>query len=223
MRRRSPEPNPRHRARGAKTTQSHPRRRSSSTSPSSLQMPVGRAPWACVLRDISASRQRREATRDQARLGPNDTPWGCHRLSPLPKSRIWPLGAVWHPRCYSPHPTLRSLDLALRSGGADVRPSEKESTAHDKDRLIVDQLLMKLRRATPAPLRRTSAPAAAPQAAVSSVERAISYPTGTVGVVGTVGTVGAVGTSGQLLRRPAAMRTMRSSRAVGIWARAILA
>src|SRR5439155_91602 len=80
----------------------------------------------------------------------------------------------------------------------------------------------KLRRATPAPLRRTSAPAAAPQAVVSSVERAISYPTGTVGVVGTVGTVGAVGTSGQVLRRPAAMRTMRSSRAVGIWARAIL-
>jgi len=103
-----------------------------------------------------------------------------------------------------------------------VKPSEKESTAHDKDRLIVDQLLRKLRRATPAPLRRTSAPAAAPQAVVSSVERAISYPTGTIGVVGTVGTAGAVGTSGQVLRRPAAMRTMRSSRAVGIWARAIL-
>jgi len=107
-----------------------------------------------------------------------------------------------------------------------VKPSEKENTAQDKDRLIVDQLLRKLRRATPAALRRTSTPAAAPQPVMSSVERAVeravSYPNGTVGVVGTVGSVGSVGTAGPVLRRPAAMRTMRSSRAVGIWARAIL-
>jgi hypothetical protein len=107
-----------------------------------------------------------------------------------------------------------------------VKPSEKENTAQDRDRLIVDQLLRKLRRATPAALRRTSTPAAAPQSVMSSVERAVeravSYPTGTVGVVGTVGSVGSVGTAAPVLRRPAAMRTMRSSRAVGIWARAIL-
>jgi len=110
-----------------------------------------------------------------------------------------------------------------------VKPSEKESTALDKDRLIVDQLLRKLRRATPAALRRTSTPAPAPQPVMSSVERpverAVSYPTAaatSVGVVGTVGSVGTIGTAGPVLRRPAAMRTMRSSRAVGIWARVIL-
>ena len=110
-----------------------------------------------------------------------------------------------------------------------MKPQEKENTAQDKDRLIVDQLLRKLRRATPAALRRTTTPTAAPQPVVSSVERAVerpvSYPTGTVGtvgVVGTVGSLGTVGTAGPALRRPAAMRTMRSSRAVGIWARVIL-
>ena len=103
-----------------------------------------------------------------------------------------------------------------------MKQSEKEATAQNTDRLIVDQLLRKLRRATPGAVRRTGAPSAAPQPVLSSVDRidrSISYPTGTVGTVGTVGTIG---TAGTVLRRPASMRSMRSSRAAGIWARAIL-
>jgi len=90
------------------------------------------------------------------------------------------------------------------AGGDDVKPSEKENaSAQDTDRLIVDQLLRKLRRATPAALRRASgAPAAAPRPVLSSVDRPAVYPTGTV------------------LRRSSS--PMRSSRAAGVWARALL-
>ena len=100
------------------------------------------------------------------------------------------------------HRRFGSLDLARRAGGDDVKPSEQEASKQDSDRLIVDQLLRKLRRATPGALRRASgAPVIAPRPVLSTVDRPGVYPTGPV------------------LRRPS---PMRSSRAVGVWARAFL-
>lgn len=83
-----------------------------------------------------------------------------------------------------------------------MKPSEKENASpQDADRLVVDQLLRKLRRAAPAALRRAGLPASAARPILSSVDRPAVYP------------------SAPVPRRPSALR---SSRAVGIWARAIL-